>query len=137
MLNKINEAYEAGETDYSKFVSVKADPQIATTILNNVTTEYTWNNSLDPWNIRFTIVEGLNEYKGDNYIPAELVEDDIVTLVVKIEKTWDARKYNSGSSSTRLVGRITIQEESDSVKLYKITGSDNIIDGRNSMTHQW
>ena len=137
MLNKMNEAYEAGETDFSKFVSAKADPQLATTLANSVTTQYTWNDSLDPWNIRFTIVEGLSEYDGDPYIPAELLQDDIVTMVVKVEKTWDQTKYNSGSESTRIVGRITVRVEDGEMKVFKIAGSDNIIERRNSMTAEW
>ena len=83
MLNKMNEAYEAGETDFSKFVSSKADPQLAVTIATCVTNQYTWNDSLSPWNIRFTIVEGLSEYEGKAYIPAELLQDDVVTMVLK------------------------------------------------------
>ena len=137
MLNKMNEAYEAGETDFSKFVSSKADPQLAVTIATCVTNQYTWNNSLSPWNIRFTIVEGLSEYEGKAYIPAELLQDDVVTMVVKVEKTWDKLKHNSGSDYNRDVGRITVQVEDGEMKIFKIAGSDNIIESRNSMTREW
>ena len=137
MLNKMNEAYEAGETDFSKFVSSKADPQLAVTIATCVTNQYTWNDSLSPWNIRFTIVEGLSEYEGKAYIPAELLQDDVVTMVVKVEKTWDKLKHNSGSDYNRDVGRITVQVEDGEMKIFKIAGSDNIIESRNSMTREW
>lgn len=137
LLNKMNEGYENGETaaDFAKYVASDANVTLAQILYDSVDQEHTWNDSLDPTNIRFTIVKPNPNCDEKTTFEAALSGDNEILLNTAFEKVWD-EKYN-GKGDCRSFGYIYVKRENGELKISDIPASNNLIEERNDMTNDW
>ena len=136
MMNDINAVYDSGKTetsDYQQFVSEYAAPDFINTLTDNVKTQYTWNNGLNPRNIKVTQVLGRTD--NEEYKPCFVYTANTIGVNLKVEKKWEA-DYSDGCSA-KLFGYFILEKTDDGVKLVNMDASNNPIQERNRMTKDW
>lgn len=135
-LNAINEAYENGARDtseFSQFISEYADADFATTLVNSVDTEYTWNNGSNPTNIRYTRL--LPRIDDPEYMPCFVYTTNKIGVNLRVEKSWDDDWGRANGN--RIYGWVIFEITDDGVKLAGLPGDNNIITARNSFDKDW
>lgn len=136
MMNDINAVYDSGKTettDYKEFVSDLAAPDFINTLTDNVITQYTWNNSLNPKNIKVTQVLGRND--DEKTKPCFVYTTNTIAVNLRVEKKWE--ESHKDGSSTKVHGYFILEKTDDGVKLVNMDASNNPIKARNSMTRDW
>jgi hypothetical protein len=134
LLNDANALYETGATatDFAKFFYDENNSDQIKLFYDEIEQSYTWNNILDPTNIRYTIVQGRNE---EDVINAYVATDKKIALNLAVEKTWD-EKYG-GNPTTRPVGYMYVSLTEDGTLKLNEVFVDNIISERNDFTNEW
>lgn len=137
MLNNINAVYDGGQSEataYQNFVSEYAQSDFVTLLANSVLDEYTWNDILNPANIRWEVLKETDE---NNKLSCYVSANDTVTINARAEKSW-VEKYDDENNveGTKIYCSFVVDEMGTETKLVSMP-TDNGITERNDSIMDW